>query len=450
MRRTDRESNGGAPRMVRTLSAVLVAFLMALPAPRHARAKSAVPTDATAPARQADEAQSPPGSPIGRRLQGGGTGLRTAYYLHDGSFTSVLDDVLDVPVRNRAYATRPGAYGAGFADSFVGGVLAAAVIGGIAAGISGEDRREAFYNWGLTTFLLYVPLSTYDAWSSVERRAVLRTDRDWLLSPSIEAPPRAGPSVVDSLTPPGVPPAATDPEEIAWAKAVQRGTRAAYRKYISEFSEGSHLDEALSGFVAWAVSAGATEEVVGLATDQTHPVTVRLALIEAVTGLDDAEDAGSVLYDIARPDPGDLPSSVTRAAVRSLWALGPDAFEHLAKLAKEAEESGTVPGSYGRDILDTIERALEQTPAAGATYEDLGIAMTREGAAKAEDVFLMAIEEDQSLLGARHNLAAFYFSRGEYEQALDQWRRLRALDPDFPDVDRNIQRVNQRLEEAAP
>ena len=80
-------------------------------------------------------------------------------------------------------------------------------------------------------------------------------------------------------------------------------------------------------------------------------------------------------------------------------------------------------------------------------YNDLGVKYAEERLAEAVELFLKALDINPAFLDARHNLAVYYFKNEDYSKALIEWEVINGIEPNFPNLKRNLGLVRKKLNE---
>lgn len=65
---------------------------------------------------------------------------------------------------------------------------------------------------------------------------------------------------------------------------------------------------------------------------------------------------------------------------------------------------------------------------------------------KAEEEWKKAIEHDPNFVDAHHNLAVSYYEKKEYSKALEEWEIVKKLNPNYPNIDKNLDLIKKKRE----
>ena len=117
-----------------------------------------------------------------------------------------------------------------------------------------------------------------------------------------------------------------------------------------------------------------------------------------------------------------------------------DNYVFLASLYNNGAE--TLSREYNQKALAIARRGIEVSEFGPAIRVQYAIALGREGNLdEAEQQMRYAVEMDHRFLESHLLLANILEEQGEYEEALEYYEKVRALNPDFPEIDSIIEEV---------
>ncbi len=117
--------------------------------------------------------------------------------------------------------------------------------------------------------------------------------------------------------------------------------------------------------------------------------------------------------------------------------------EHLALLsldilvARNYEESGQYD--------EAIEK-LEAYPDSALANHILGNIYNKKSMKEeARNYWQKAVDIKSDFADAHHNLAVYYYEKGDHASALSEWRNVRLINPEYSNIDKNLELVEKKL-----
>ncbi len=132
-----------------------------------------------------------------------------------------------------------------------------------------------------------------------------------------------------------------------------------------------------------------------------------------------------------------------------------DVYSLLGKLYRETNDY--------KKSAEMLEKALAIDSNSASAHNNLGMVYaklaSREDTKKVElahvkqtllenakKEFEKAIEISPSFTGAHQNLAVYYYGRGQYQDALKEWEIIYGINPEYPDLKKNLVLVKEQFE----